>query len=506
MELLSLSKALATLGLPPLDGGAARFDASAVKRAFREHARTLHPDKNPSPDATSLFQTLVDARDVAYAILDNPGVLAGGGDGSAAPPAAPPVDVYDGNRCPCCETPVAPPPVRHPFFRCPECAAVLRHPNPKAGAYRVEVAEEDMVAAPEQFLRAFTGAIDLRRTALDAAHITAVWRCSECAAQDGSARGGDHTGTQCVCCRVKERRGMCMCGHKLADHRNRSGSRPMFACSHKTCGCRRFKYHVRIGGWCVRCSCKHKHTDHDPATGVCSKLIPGRKPCPCRAFEAAWVCNCGHQWNRHETAFVELPGGADGDAAARKDFMSREWVAGGVRPEIMKEAAAKRAKWAARGHAPRGASDAARAAGACRYASRARTHAARSAAARASLAPRRPHARAPNRLRLLHAQSLPPCRWALRLAQQREAILRGCRRRQPPIVAARSSRWRVRSSCKSTRGTRRAVWRASTRSCQTGRRKASRSASCSRGCVPSIVERPARLAAALSWARAKAWC
>jgi hypothetical protein len=373
MELCAPREALATLGLPPLDGGAPRFDAAAVRHSFRELARTLHPDKNPSPDATAQFQALTDARDVAYAILDNPGMLDGSGGGNAAPPMAPAVDVYDGNRCPCCETPVAPPPVRHPFFRCPECGAVLQHPTKNAYAERVEVAEEDMVAAPELFLRAFTGAIDLRRTALDAAHITAVWRCIECAEEGGGGRsGGDHAGSQCVCCRVKERRGVCMCGHKLAEHRNRSGSGPIFGCAHKKCGCRRFTYHVRIGGWCVKCSCKHKHTDHDPVSGVCSKMIPGRKPCPCRAFDAAWVCNCGHQWRRHETAFVELPGGADGDDAARKDFMSREWVAGGVRPEIREEAAAKRAKWAARGHAPRGASDAARAAGAYRNASRAR--------------------------------------------------------------------------------------------------------------------------------------
>ena len=219
----------------------------------------------------------------------------------------------------------------------------------------MHVRADDMVAAPEEFLRRFTGGVDLRRTTLEEKNIAVVWRCLSCPRSD-----------QSVCCRVKERRGECLhCGHKLADHRAKAGSssagrgggRRKFSCTKPKCPCRKFAYHVRQGGWQLRCSCKHKHTDHDPGTGVCTKMIPGRKPCPCRAFDAAWVCNCGHQWNCHETAFVELPGGVDGDAAKRSDFMSREWVAGGVRPEIREEAATKRAKWAARGHAPSGASE-----------------------------------------------------------------------------------------------------------------------------------------------------
>lgn len=361
MELPTPPAALHLLGL------STPFDSGDVKRAFHTLARTLHPDKNPSPNATAEFQNLTDCRDVLYAVLDH----GGGGSAAASPPrpgssrgatAEPPhpEDVYDGSRCPCCDIPVAPPPVRHPFFRCPNCEAILRHPNPAAeDAAPVHIRADDMVAAPEEFLRRFTGSVDLRRTTLEEKNIAVVWRCLSCPRSD-----------QSVCCRVKERRGECLhCGHKLADHRAKAGSssagrgggRRKFSCTKPKCPCRTFAYHVRQGGWQLRCSCKHKHTDHDPGTGVCTKMIPGRKPCPCRAFDAAWVCNCGHQWNCHETAFVELPGGVDGDAAKRSDFMSREWVAGGVRPEIREEAATKRAKWAARGHAPSGASDAARA-------------------------------------------------------------------------------------------------------------------------------------------------
>eukprot|EP00750_Incisomonas_marina_P011700 INCI16405.2.p1 GENE.INCI16405.2~~INCI16405.2.p1 ORF type:complete len:393 (+),score=41.55 INCI16405.2:102-1181(+) len=120
-------------------------------------------------------------------------------------------------------------------------------------------------------LRVFEGALDPRTC--DESSSSVVWRCRSCDPQSHS-----------VCCRVSERRGVCICGHKIANHRDKRGKepsgRPAFACVGK-CPCRRFRYHIQQGGWAARCSCKHKHTDHDPVTEKCSKMIPGRKPCPC---------------------------------------------------------------------------------------------------------------------------------------------------------------------------------------------------------------------------------
>jgi hypothetical protein len=54
----------------------------------------------------------------------------------------------------------------------------------------------------------------------------------------------------------------------------------------------------------VKCGCKHKHTDHEPKPPYRCKKELGGKACNCTAFDARWVCNCGHGWGRHETAYT----------------------------------------------------------------------------------------------------------------------------------------------------------------------------------------------------------
>ena len=54
-------------------------------------------------------------------------------------------------------------------------------------------------------------------------------------------------------------------------------------------------------------------------------------------FECSWVCNCGCPWHEHETVLrLNQP----------ILEMGREWVAGGLRPDVKKEAEEKRAIWA----------------------------------------------------------------------------------------------------------------------------------------------------------------
>ena len=105
---------------------------------------------------------------------------------------------------------------------------------------------------------------------------------------------------------------------------------PPFSCSHAQCSCSLFAFHVQQYGWEVKCQCKHKHTDHSASSPhACArkdvKGVGGNAgPCDCAGFHATWVCNCGHGWGVHETAFQT------GGYCER----AREWVAGGVRPEV----------------------------------------------------------------------------------------------------------------------------------------------------------------------------
>ncbi|CAD7927628.1 unnamed protein product [Amoebophrya sp. A120] len=158
-----------------------------------------------------------------------------------------------------------------------------------------------------------------------------VWRCTLCEPASSS-----------TCCRLKPKKALCICGHKLEDHNSTCGSK----C--KKCPCKGFQFHVQQGAWEVRCSCKHKRSDHKPtgkynAQGLeifaCQGHVPGQrnKKCPCKCFEASWVCNCGHPWSAHETVVTVVPNRA---------LFGREWVAGGLRVECVEIAEQARDKWA----------------------------------------------------------------------------------------------------------------------------------------------------------------
>ena len=79
-----------------------------------------------------------------------------------------------------------------------------------------------------------------------------------------------------------------------------------------------------------------QHTDHDAVTEKCSKMVPGRKPCPCTGYSVRWVCNCGHPASEHETVVVD----ANSTSTFSRPDLAREWVCGGVRPEIKNEVGA----------------------------------------------------------------------------------------------------------------------------------------------------------------------
>ena len=257
-------------------------DDEAIHSAWKRLAMKWHPDR--AGGDKEVFQKLTNARDV---LIDR-----GGLDIGAAKSASTAGGAY---RCPRCQAPVIAPVkngVPALLFRCPTCSAILRNPDPAARRSNVHDARpEDFVerhTATQLGLRHFPGAVRLTRD-IDTSKIQVVWRCKMCEP------------TNSVCCRVKPRKGECLCGHKLADHIGGARRGPTstkgkpFSCT--KCPCTRFQYHVRIGGWQVRCQCKHKHTDHDPVTHRCRKTKPGSggAPCPCSHFEARWVCNCGHR-------------------------------------------------------------------------------------------------------------------------------------------------------------------------------------------------------------------
>eukprot|EP00439_Symbiodinium_sp_Y106_P037821 s54_g4.t1 len=151
-----------------------------------------------------------------------------------------------------------------------------------------------------------------------------VWRCKTC--PEGSS----------VCCRLKPKKHSCLCGHKVEAHDSRRG----FRCSMSGCKCRSLEFYVQQLGWEARCGCKHHLRDHKTCEPPyrCTKILPGKdkKPCPCRGFHVSWVCTCGHPWEEHETTWQESTSSA---------VFSREWVAGGLRPECVAEAEEKRSRW-----------------------------------------------------------------------------------------------------------------------------------------------------------------
>ena len=130
----------------------------------------------------------------------------------------------------------------------------------------------------------------------------AVWVCTKC---------------ELVCTRIRKEKYSCMCSHRLRDHSAGKG----FRCSHK-CGCSRFQWAVQHNAEHLKCRCKHSTIDHaGSAPYSCTR-------CDCKAFHSPWRCNCGHDWADHETRFV----------AKYYTPRCREWVAGGLPPEIVARA------------------------------------------------------------------------------------------------------------------------------------------------------------------------
>ena len=251
----------------------------------------------------------------------------------------------------------------------------------------------------------FVGGLEvetLQALGLTREDVVVVWRCRECKPTDAS-----------VCCRVSPKL-RCVCGHTLRQHNHRPGpalersttrstmtgslaqkkhtgnrndngkgkgngngkgkgngnvaatshtarhtnrrltapataTAEGFGCSER-CRCLRFEFLVANNGWQAKCRCKHTALEHSPATSACEK-----DGCPCAKFGASWICNCGHGCESHHTAFTRSRGGLD-----RLKF-AREWVTAGVRPELAAIADKRRKKWARRGVAPHGASNAAHA-------------------------------------------------------------------------------------------------------------------------------------------------
>ena len=329
-----------------------------VSSKFKAFARQFHPDKNKGARAKENFQAVVAARDL---LLADDLLTASGRSNSSAD---------EGTRlCPRCKHPVHPPvSSAMRVFRCPHCDAILRNPSPikatsssssssssSSQQQRQQVHRHLRPHTPKTFLREwdesqrtrivqtskgffsrFVVSSDLEgEVEVLPDQVIVVWRCRLCN-EDSS-----------VCARVALK-SRCICGHKLKEHHAIDG----FSCSGNRghCKCKRFKYHVSMNGWSCRCRCKHKHTDHDPRS---SKFPCLREGCKCSAFLSSWICNCGHPWSEHETAFHVSRGRRD-----RLKF-GREWVCPGVRPELTKEAEMRRRRWILRGAAPPTASSAA---------------------------------------------------------------------------------------------------------------------------------------------------
>eukprot|EP00756_Hemistasia_phaeocysticola_P016857 Hpha_TRINITY_DN15501_c4_g9::TRINITY_DN15501_c4_g9_i1::g.105591::m.105591 len=295
---LSWAEALLILGFAP---DATPAEAEIVQN-YRAKARDLHPDRDPSPGATARFQQLQSARDLLLSEETAPPV-----EGDCGP-----------RRCPRCDAEAVPPPEQPWLFRC-GCGAVLRNPA-AAGDLSRPVTCGDVALAPgtQGELRRFTGAVPPARA--DAC----VWRCKECP-EDTS-----------VCCRVQDK-SRCVCGHLKRGHRGVQGG-----CSTAGCACATYKLHPCVGAWQARCRCKHHAREHDPRTGKCGKLR-----CGCTGISWAWVCNCGHAADAHETVCV---------AGDRQAAVTREWVAGALRAEVVKMAEERRDRWAKTGSAPAAAS------------------------------------------------------------------------------------------------------------------------------------------------------
>ena len=299
-------------------------DEKIIQKQFKKLSLKHHPDKVIGDDeaktaATEKFKQISQARDVLLSV-DLPSFDE---------------NDYSGQPilCPRCHQAVTPPADAY-LFRCP-CEAILRNTRVTTQTPSTYVPKGGFVPKPEEKLRALDELVTNLKIP-DANELAIVWYCTQCPDVNFS-----------VCCRVNKKKYSCQCGHRVKDHDSSKG----YKCSVSNCGCKRVQFHVQHNGWQVRCGCKHKHTDHKFTSKskhqACTKVLGG-KPCNCKKFESTWVCHCGHPWISHKTGFVR-----------NSDFMdgkSREWVAGGVRPELTKIAEKRREKWVKRGSAPATAS------------------------------------------------------------------------------------------------------------------------------------------------------
>mmetsp|Transcript_23228 Transcript_23228/g.58705 ORF Transcript_23228/g.58705 Transcript_23228/m.58705 type:complete len:836 (+) Transcript_23228:135-2642(+) len=206
-------------------------------------------------------------------------------------------------------------------------------------AQRGEHADTMLAIATQQLqleIAQNNGAFDLSTSA----NFQMVWRCKKCDPASST------------CCRLKPKKALCICGHKLCDHVFSKNGTIGNGFRSKKGPCRAFKYHVQQGAWEVRCACKHKRVDHKPhmlpdgktQVFTCCGHVPGQrnKKCGCKDFEASWVCNCGHSWADHETVLCYV----GGYGSLSKALFGREWVSGGLRVECVEIAEQARDKWA----------------------------------------------------------------------------------------------------------------------------------------------------------------
>ena len=292
-----VAEACSVLGLEPGPNGTPPLE-EAVASAFKRLAVKWHPDRNPDnvKEATQRFAEISAARDL---LLDLP------------------VNA-----------------------RVDEPAAAARGAATPKGPSRAAASHSQNLRKFENDVTEAITSGALRGKELDqlfeSFELWAVWHCTSCDA---------------ICCRIRKNKYLCMCGHRLREHRAANG----FRCEagpggQASCGCTQYTFQVQFDQEPVKCRCKHAAKEHDSrgAPWACT-----RAGCTgCEGFDPTWICNCGHPCSEHRTAFV------------RKKYAERgrEWVAGGLRGECVALAnkfrarsMAERASFVARANAAKAA-------------------------------------------------------------------------------------------------------------------------------------------------------